>query len=128
MIRANRPPDDWDVCPAGALQGLKHRLRSRRRIRILRNSAAVVVLLLGVTALGLRWQPAAHHGGMTCTQVREMATDYLDNKLTSTARREFKEHIDHCAHCRQIVDEIAEQHHVRLEPIPDEELIVARIR
>jgi hypothetical protein len=104
MIRANRPTDEWEACPAGALQGLSQRLRSRRRIRTIRKCAAVVVvLMLGVSAVSFSLMPAKH-GPLTCREIREKAGDYLAHRLSPAVDQEFREHIGHCAHCRDIVE------------------------
>ena len=133
MIRANRPSTEWEACPAGALQGLSKRLRFRRRIRTIRNCAAVVVvLMLGVSALSITLMPA-RHGPLTCREIQAKAGDYLANRLSPAVHEEFREHIGHCPHCRQIVEEARQKHQASPQPQarmdhPADRWMVARIR
>ena len=130
MIRANRPTDEWEACPAGALQGLSQRLRSRRRIRTIRNCAAVVVvMMLGVAAFSIPRTSVepGRHGRLTCREVQAKAADYLAHRLSPAVHEEFREHLDRCAHCREIVEDVR-QHRTVMNREPADRWMVARVR
>ena len=43
--------------------------------------------------------------GLTCTELVELVTDYLDGALPAEQRRRFEEHIVTCAGCAHHLDE-----------------------
>ena len=43
--------------------------------------------------------------GLTCTELVELVTDYLDGALPAEQRRRFDEHIFTCPGCAQHLDE-----------------------
>jgi anti-sigma factor RsiW len=46
--------------------------------------------------------------GLTCEQLVELVTDYLEGKLSRTDRRRFESHIDACGNCREYLAQFRE--------------------
>lgn len=44
---------------------------------------------------------------LVCIQIVELATDYLENALTSEDRLQFDEHVAYCRGCQNYMDEFA---------------------
>ena len=43
---------------------------------------------------------------MTCQELVELVTDYLDGALDAADRRRFEEHLEGCPHCVNYVEQI----------------------
>jgi anti-sigma factor RsiW len=43
---------------------------------------------------------------MTCQQLVELVTDYLEDRLSPDDRRRFEEHLEVCADCREYVEQV----------------------
>lgn len=43
---------------------------------------------------------------LTCKEVVELVTDYLEGALSETERRRFDEHLEGCPFCRVYVDQV----------------------
>ena len=58
---------------------------------------------------------------MTCRELVELVTDYLEDRLGEADRRRFDEHLDVCADCREYVEQM--RHTVRgLGRLPEDTL------
>ena len=61
---------------------------------------------------------------MTCTQIVELITEYLEGGLSSTDRERFEEHIGFCDWCLSYLDQmrqtIATVGRLRDEDLPEE--------
>jgi anti-sigma factor RsiW len=53
-----------------------------------------------------RRRRSAHPGGLTCKELVELVTDYLEGTLPASQRRRFDEHIRACVGCTTYVDQI----------------------
>ena len=58
---------------------------------------------------------------MTCQQLVELVTDYLEDRLSEDERRRFEEHLDVCADCREYVEQVR-QTVSGLEGLPEDAL------
>ena len=58
---------------------------------------------------------------MTCRQLVELVTDYLEDRLNERERRRFDEHLDVCADCREYVEQMR-QTVAGLGRLPEESL------
>jgi anti-sigma factor RsiW len=60
---------------------------------------------------------------LTCAQLVELVTDYLEAAMPPAERREFEEHIASCAPCRvylaQMRDTVARVGSLREEDVPE---------
>jgi predicted anti-sigma-YlaC factor YlaD len=45
---------------------------------------------------------------LTCRELVELITDYLEGQLTETERRSFEQHLAGCAGCRNYLDQMAQ--------------------
>ncbi|REJ90638.1 MAG: zf-HC2 domain-containing protein [Planctomycetota bacterium] len=100
----------WTRCPAGEVASLTSRLRSQTRMRAVGRcivgAAAVVAcgatlfLTVGDSGEGQRI------GGVWCSDVMEMAEDYVAGSLDAAVMKQIRIHIDHCPGCRQQIDAI----------------------
>ena len=61
---------------------------------------------------------------MTCRQLVELVTDYLEDRLRDDDRRRFEEHLDVCADCREYVEQVR-QTVSGLEGLPEAALFAA---
>jgi len=43
---------------------------------------------------------------LTCRELAELVTDYLENALTLRDRRRFERHLDLCAECRNHLEQL----------------------
>jgi anti-sigma factor RsiW len=43
---------------------------------------------------------------MTCRQLVELVSDYLDGRLEQRAREKFEAHLEVCPDCREYVDQV----------------------
>jgi anti-sigma factor RsiW len=59
-----------------------------------------------------RWLPrrprgsANDAGGLTCRELVELVTDYLEGALSESERARFEAHIAHCEHCTAYVEQM----------------------
>ena len=53
-----------------------------------------------------RARPAAFPGALTCHELVELVTDYLEGALGDADRARFEEHIDPCKHCAAYVEQM----------------------
>ena len=61
---------------------------------------------------------------MTCQQLVELVSDYLDDRLDARAREQFEAHLAVCPDCREYVDQV--RHTVRtLGRLPEDALSAA---
>ena len=45
-------------------------------------------------------------GELTCGELVELVTDYLERRLPAAERRRFEDHLDRCGGCRAHVDQM----------------------
>jgi anti-sigma factor RsiW len=58
---------------------------------------------------------------LTCRELVELVTDYLEERLSATDRARFEEHLAICADCREYVEQM--RHTLRaLGRLPEERL------
>lgn len=61
---------------------------------------------------------------LSCKQITELVTDYLEGRMTLADRMRFQMHLGMCTHCRaylrQMKTVIATLGHLPDEPMPDE--------
>jgi hypothetical protein len=85
-------------------------LRHRRRRRAFLRAAATAVAGLFVTggSLALWWgpgRPREHdYGGITCSEVRRLAGDYVLGKLPAGDQERVRVHLARCPHCKPLFE------------------------
>jgi predicted anti-sigma-YlaC factor YlaD len=47
-----------------------------------------------------------HDGELTCQEVVELVTEYLENVLLPEARKRLEEHVDNCPGCASYIEQI----------------------
>jgi predicted anti-sigma-YlaC factor YlaD len=47
-----------------------------------------------------------HDGELTCQEVVELVTDYLENVLLPETRKRLEEHVDNCPGCASYIEQI----------------------
>ena len=71
-------------------------------------------------------------GGITCQEVVEIVTDYLDGKLPPQDVQKLEEHLKHCGPCVEYVKQVRMTTRLaaaaRLEVHPDREALLAAFR
>jgi predicted anti-sigma-YlaC factor YlaD len=76
--------------------------------------------------------PDAQH--LTCKELVELVTDYLEGALSPSDRRRFDEHLTNCPYCQIYLDQMRQTirtlGHLPEEAIPSEalETLLARFR
>lgn len=57
-----------------------------------------------------------------CVQIEERLSDYLEDALSESERREFREHLDSCTRCAPLVQQVSRMlgglHALEMEPAP----------
>lgn len=99
---------EWKPCPAGTLPRFAKQQRARvfrRKLLQVGGVASVTVLVGGVSyiqffrsAPGPMAEP--NHGGVTCTEVRKNAREYLAGSLEAKRMWQFQKHLEECAGCQ----------------------------
>lgn len=96
------PVRPWSPCPAGELArlGRKQRGRKQRRLFLRRMAAGSVV---AATGGGLAWwlHPFAEptFGGLTCSEIHQLAEGYAKNKLDESLHERVRQHLVLCPRC-----------------------------
>ncbi len=109
MTGESQTNDDWAACPAGTLQGLAGRLRTKRRRTIAAKAACVAAALIVATLLTAQFVPKRHaaddylHGGLYCSQVRPVLPDYRAGKLQGELLSQVEQHLAKCPPCRRVL-------------------------
>jgi anti-sigma factor RsiW len=71
-------------------------------------------------------------GGITCHEVVEIVTDYLDGKLAPSQVQKFEEHVKLCGPCAEYVEQVRITTRLaaaaRLEVHPDREALLSAFR
>jgi anti-sigma factor RsiW len=71
-------------------------------------------------------------GGISCQEVVEIVTDYLDGKLDPQAVEKLEEHLRQCGPCVEYVNQVRTTTRLaaaaRLEVHPDREALLAAFR
>ena len=61
---------------------------------------------------------------MTCKELVDLITEYLDGALSAADRRRFEQHLDRCSYCRLYMEQmrqtISAVGHLSEESIPDD--------
>lgn len=92
----------WKPCAAGEISGMVTSLRKARRRRSVLRAAGVASVLIAVCATG--WhasaQPAEYdYGGIVCSEVRQLASQYLSGHLAEDITRAIDKHLAQCPNC-----------------------------
>ncbi|MFG0334704.1 MAG: hypothetical protein ACF8TS_15210 [Maioricimonas sp. JB049] len=94
---------EWRQCPAGEVQGLVQKLRTRRRRRRAQKVGALggmLAILCATAFLALPQQPYDPVlAGMRCSEVLAMADDLIAGKLDDLTRGRIIEHCEQCGAC-----------------------------
>lgn len=114
MSAKNRSTEDWKPCPPGSLVGFAGHERTRQRRRFLAKASGVAaVLLLVGSAVVLNWRPARlaepNFGGITCTEVRANAAQYMAGRLEADLAQQISLHLEQCPHCQRFWLEMASE-------------------
>ena len=105
--------ESWRDCPAGEVDALARRLRSRTRMQAARRftTGVVAMIAVGVTLfLAARdvGEPGYGKsiGGVWCSDVMELAEDYVAGRLDAAIMEQVTAHIAGCPSCREKIDEL----------------------
>ena len=63
--------------------------------------------------------PAHTYDPLSCQELVELATDYLEDAMPSELRERFDSHIERCAGCRAYLEQMRETIRVTGELTPD---------
>lgn len=98
----------WQPCPPGEVGNLVARLRRTRRQDRLQKAAAGLVCVAIVAVAGLyaiprfgRSEPT--YGGIACSEVQELAEQYMAGQLDEDRLGQIDVHLEACEHCQQFV-------------------------
>ena len=105
--------NSWVPCSAGALNQLDRNLRRRRRSKLMRESAALVVLAtcIGLTA-GYLAAPTApptkptqqyYFAGLSCDDVRSAMPAFIGQRLDADSATRVQQHLMECPECHQLM-------------------------
>lgn len=102
MVRPAR--DEWVPCPPGELDRLANKLRGRRQRRVFLRTAGVVATIAAAGGgLSLWLVPGISgersFGGLTCTEVQQLAEAYGKGKLDESLRAQVRLHVSQCPQC-----------------------------
>lgn len=111
----------WQPCPAGEVAGLVKNLRQRRRSRRLQTMSVAVCGLAVAGLIGLYAVPhpllvEPSFGGVSCSEVKELADEYIAGRLDSETRAHIDEHLRACDRCQQLVTELRSRQVARVQP------------
>lgn len=100
--------DDWEACPAGALQNLAKRSRQRRSIqRVALMVPLTVIVLLALSWSGLVPLPfGSNSQPLYCDQVEKLLPAYAANTLSVSQRAQVLKHLNKCPFCRAKLEAI----------------------
>ncbi len=112
MTVSNRSTS-WAPCPAGSLNQLDRNLRRRRRSKLMRESAALVVLAtcIGLTA-GYLATPGIppneptiqnYFAGLSCDDVRTAMPAFVGHRLDADTAARVQQHLMECPKCQQLM-------------------------
>lgn len=94
--------DDWKPCPAGEISTF---IRRRRAVIAMQVGASVAVVLFvallvpSVSSLRSQIRRDADVGGFTCSEVEDLATEYLAGSIAPQVRDEIEKHLAECPDC-----------------------------
>lgn len=106
-MNAQREPDaSWIPCREGEVAGLVRRLKWRKRTPLLAGVAgASMAILIAVTVFllasrgGPEHQGEYHFAGISCSDVRAQARQYMMGQLAPELRRRIDDHLEECPEC-----------------------------
>lgn len=109
--------DEWRTCPAGKLSGLAGRIRARRSRQATmlvagKAAAAVGILLLvvsGVRMLKGTGGADMRNGGISCTEVRRLAPEYMAGRTDDDVAARIRMHLGQCPLCQTFLEEMRRQ-------------------
>lgn len=115
MTTAERE-SSWTACPPGSLSGLDRRLRGRRRSKLMRESAALILVaaFIGFTA-GYFASPATQSSvpakqfffaGIGCNEVRSQMPALMQNRLDPATAMRIRQHVMECPECGRLMKQM----------------------
>ena len=110
----NRKSGDWQQCAPGELSNVAAVLRSqqnRKQSLAAFGKAAVAVSLVvaavvGVQSIQRRDGGDMNYGGISCTDVRSQAADYVAQRLAPGLIDKFEAHLSRCPMCQEYVEQL----------------------
>jgi len=114
----NKSQSDWQQCRPGELGRVASSLRarhSRRQAFTAFGKAAVAVSLIMVAVAGVQYlqrQPGGgdmHFGGISCTDVRKQAGEYMAGSLPVDISDKIAAHLTQCPMCRELMEKMQRQ-------------------
>jgi hypothetical protein len=114
MSKKNTATDDWKPCSPGSLAGFagKERTRQRRHFLVKASGVSAVLLLVGTVAflnLGPDRLGEPNFGGITCTNVRANAMQYMAGNLEADLTQRIRVHLEQCPDCQRFWKEMADK-------------------
>jgi hypothetical protein len=121
----------WSECPPGTLTQIAGRAQQRQLVGLAVKTAAIGLLLFGVTFggwLGNAWwqQRGFRFNGLTCGEVRELLPAYRAGKLDERRSAMLRGHVARCTNCAEFRPEVLGQTSA-LAPNEAEDTIAAAI-
>ena len=123
MTTENSQPTDahWADCPSGEIGSLVKDLQARRQQVSRRETFRQVAV--GVTSLAILVMAGVYavphfglaepdYGGITCTEVKRLADEYIAGRLDGGVTARIDAHLAACDHCHSFMSEL------RDEPLP----------
>ena len=112
-MKSTNNETQWQPCQPGQIRRLVAKRRNQRRLAFAAQLAAgaLVGMLLGVAVLGMpdlvgTAPPESDFGGITCSQVRAHAEDFLLGKLDDDAAQRIRVHLKQCPHCAKQIEQM----------------------
>ena len=113
----NQTQNEWQQCRPGELSRVASTLRARHNRRqafAAFGKAAVAVSLIMIAVVGVQYlqrQPGGdmHFGGISCTDVRGQAGEYMAGNLAPDISERIAAHLTQCPMCREFVEEMKRQ-------------------
>ena len=111
---SSQSDQQWQPCPAGEVAGLVESLRQRQRRRRFQK---ISVTLCGLAVAGLIGLYAVPHpllvepgdGSISCSEVENLADEYVSGRLQGALRTRVEEHLGACDHCQQFITDLRDR-------------------
>jgi hypothetical protein len=101
----------WRPCPPGTLRSFAQGERSRSRRRTLTTlgsgiAAIVLMVLIGTWAFNQGGVGEPSFGGITCTEVRSHAKEFMSGSLDAETSQQIRVHLQQCAPCQKLLGDM----------------------
>ena len=119
-----QPPNvsEWIPCPRGEMTRLAQRIKRHRRSILVKQLTGAIAggLLLGLLGnwlmdAGLRPRATAQRfdGGISCSQVRDLAEKFTERVWDPQTKARITAHVQNCPDCARLLKQMREEQSVR---------------